>query len=346
MKNLFFVTGLRKSGTSMVRALLDGHPEIFVFPANEFELFHYSHHLAFHAGKYTRERDLNRIKDELSHNSFIERLNKPKVENDLLTSIDVKAFQAKVASRAVERYPEIIEVFFEAMAASWKGFSGDLGKMNYAFKCVLNEEYLPEVLKWYPKAKMVYVLRNPYGHFNAIRNSMRKGVRREGQKLSWWRNPYPVLGGEVRRMRLSYNFMEKWKELYPDNFYVLVYDRLVNEPEKQLRGLADYLEIEFDESLLGPTVDGRVWRGNSWTVTDFAGGIDKRPATLWRNHISGFEVRLINQYFGDVLQNYGFEVLDGRTPLWFPNDLTERPLTFMLNRLVLKAPSWFGGIKR
>ena len=37
-----FVSGLRKSGTSMMRHLFDGHPDIFSNPKGEFHFFRYT----------------------------------------------------------------------------------------------------------------------------------------------------------------------------------------------------------------------------------------------------------------------------------------------------------------
>lgn len=341
MRNLFFVTGLRKSGTSMMKTLFDGHPEVYMFPANEFELFHYTSHDAFFADKYCRENNLGKIRDLLAHNSFIERLNRPEYKGDLRKSVDVAGFQARVKARPINSYPELIEAFMEEMAASSAYFSGDIGSINHALKCVMNEEYLPELLSWFPRAKMIYVLRNPYGHLNAMSKSMRRGVKGEGQRLTSLRNPFPLLGQEIRTMRMSYLFMEKWRALYPDNFYVVVYDKLLMSPAEELRKLCDFLQISFNESLLTPTVGGEVWGGNSWKVESFS-NISTKPATHWKEDISALEVHLVNKYFGEVLNKYGFEVQKPAASIWAPVGIAERPLTYMLNRLTWRASGWFG----
>ncbi len=42
MKSPIFVSGLSKSGTSMVKTLFDGHPDLFVVPPNEMLFFFFS----------------------------------------------------------------------------------------------------------------------------------------------------------------------------------------------------------------------------------------------------------------------------------------------------------------
>jgi len=343
MKNLFFVTGLRKSGTSMVKSLLDGHPEVFMFPAAEYELFHYTDHIALHADKYYNDINLSEIKSKLSKNSFVERLNKPEVKSDLRESINVSQYQEIIKDADPKSYKEIIELTFRAMAESYSE-KVDISNKNCGLKCVLNEEYLPELREWFPNVKMIYVLRNPYGHFNAIRNSMRKGVTREGQKLSWLKNTYPKIATEIKRMQLSYTLMEKWESLYPNNFYVLSYDKLLDSSQSELEKLSDFLGIEFNSSMLKPTVANEIWGGNSWTGKQFE-GIDKGPMNRWKKEISPLEIRLINEYFSDIIEKYGFDLVSSKSPLWKLMHSNERPLTYILNRLVFKAPNWFKSYK-
>jgi hypothetical protein len=43
LKQPIFISGLRKSGTSMVKNLLDNHPALFMYPPNEFHFFKFTH---------------------------------------------------------------------------------------------------------------------------------------------------------------------------------------------------------------------------------------------------------------------------------------------------------------
>jgi hypothetical protein len=344
MRDPIFVTGLRKSGTSLVKTLLDGHPEVFMFPANEFEFFHYTHHDAVVAAKYMHTEDVDLIRREMVQNPYITRLNRTEEGSaDYRPSVDIEGWQREVLATEVETYPELMELLLTAMARHCSHFHGDLCAVRFAAKCVLNCEYFPELRAWFPDVRMVYVLRNPYGHFNAIRESSRRGARYEGQRLSKLRHRYPILGTEIRRMRLSYYFMRKWSALDPEHFYVLVYDRLLENPERELRDLATFLGIAYDSSLLQPTIAGEKWTGNSWKVPAFD-QIDKRPLTHWKEDISKLEIRLINLYFGDVLEEYGFERIESREQIWKPIDWSERPIEYVVNRLLFKTRAWFSEI--
>jgi len=341
MKGPIFVTGLRKSGTTLVKCLLDSHPEIFMFPAAEFEFFHNTEHDSVLAAKYELSGDIHHIRDRLCENSFITRLNdKTKQTNDYCETIDVENFKKELKAQELTGMGDLFSKTIEAMAKSCSYFKGNLDTTYMGAKCVLNSEYFSELHKWYPDLKMIYVLRNPYGHFDAIRSSMRKGVKAEGQKLSDRKNSYPILGIEIRRMMMSYYFMKKWSKLYPDNFHVIVYDQLLQNPQEEMQKVSKFLGVPYNSSMLVPTIGEQLWGGNSWKVEDFK-GIDIRPLTHWKDTISDLEIRLVNEYFGDVLEEFGFDKVDSNAPLIKRNHPSERLKAYLANRFLFKAKSWF-----
>ena len=63
-------------------------------------------------------------------------------------------------------------------------------------------------------------------------------------------------------------------------------------------------------------------------------GIDPTPATKWKEQVSPLEIRLINAYFSDVLEEFGFEKLPGKASILRPFGLSERPGTYVLNRML------------
>ncbi len=343
LKQPIFISGLPKSGTSMFKTLLDSHPEIFMFPANEFELFYYSHHKSMMLGKLAYERDLNKLKELIITNEFITRLNNP--ESEALKSykrdtINIPAFQEEVRAQNPKNYSELTALIYKAMAKNSSYFDGNIDQVRYASKCVLTNEFFPELLSWFPDLKFVEVLRNPYGHFNAVRNSARKGAKYEGEKITS-KHKYPVLGEIIRCMNQSYYNMEKWKELYPNNFYVIVYDRILEDPEKELNKLSEFIGVKFDPSMLNPTVGGEKFGGNSWYVENYD-KIDKRPLTHWKGKISPLEIRLVNHFFEEIIKKYGFEYLESNAPLWKKMGSSEDLRTYIGNRILFKAKGWFG----
>jgi hypothetical protein len=286
--------------------------------------------------KLDGEDDPEVLKSMLADQDFITRLN----DEDFhyyTEKVDVDAFEAELFETAVDSYPEVYEALYQSMATASSHFDGDPEDARYVSKSVLETEFFPELLEWFPDVKFVCVLRNPYGHFNAARNSIRADRSRESSPdFHPIKHPYPFIGSEIRRMKGSYYFMEKYQDLYPDNFYVCVFDDVLQDPEGEMRDLADFLDIEFEESMLRPTICGDLWGGNSMHADEFE-GISQEPLYHWKEHIGDLEIRLMNEFFEDTIREYGFDYLESDASLFQRLHPSEwNPATYAANRLILK----------
>ncbi|MDR9432189.1 MAG: sulfotransferase [Natronomonas sp.] len=330
------MSGLRKSGTSMVKNLLDGHPELFTYPPNELHFFRYSDHLAAVKDKKEMESNPSALLDRLAKTQFVRRMgDESTTASDYRAQLDLDVFDEQVAAHSPETYPEVYEALFESMAAASGHFDGGLDNVRPATKSVLQTEFFPELRQWFPDLKFVYVLRNPYGHFASARNSMRlRSGGGEGSEMGLISDPYPFIGSELRRMELSYYFARKFERLYPDHFYILIYDRILEYPEPTLRELASFLDVEYHESMTNPTICGEPWGGNSWYAEEFE-GIDPGPLDHWLDDLSDGEIGIINDLFGDVLDDFGFDRLESNSSLLRPFHRSERPHTYIANRFAI-----------
>ncbi|MCP4378445.1 MAG: hypothetical protein GY794_20010, partial [bacterium] len=110
-------------------------------------------------------------------------------------------------------------------------------------------------------------------------------------------------------------------------------DRLLEDPDTELKQVCEFLDIEFDPALRCPTILGQPWGGNSWYAENYD-GIDKRPLTHWRDKISQLEVKYVNRHFQDVVEEFDFEVLPARGSILRPFHYTETPLVYIANRVM------------
>lgn len=341
MENPIIISGLRKSGTSLVKSLLDHHPDLFVFPPNELHLFRYSAHPSLVKDKLARLENPGELLHALGINSFIQRMG-DKTSPHYQPEFDAVAFQEQIRSAKPGDQREVYSLLFEAMHASLYGEALPQG-MRCVSKTVLETEFFPEWLNMFPDCRFVYVLRNPYAHFVSAVRSLRTHTGRnnrrknrqtyEGMPLHALRDPYPFLGPELARMKHSYYFMEKYARLFPDHFYILVYDELIRSPETEMQKLCSFLEIRYEQSLLKPTLLGKPWGGNSWHSPRLD-GIDTLPLHQWKKHISGGELRLLNRHFRDLIDRY-FEVQTPDSSILWPFHASEyKPWVYLGNRFL------------
>ena len=333
MKSPIFVSGLSKSGTSMVKTLFDGHPDLFVVPPNELLFFFFSDLPSMNRIKAAEPTgDPSRLLRNLARSEYNVRMNQPGAA-DYREQFNVSAFTEDVDRLEVSSYREAMERLFGAYARNCTTFSGDPAAVRFLAKSIWETEYFPDLLDWFGDMKFLYVLRNPYAHFHSAVKSMRGGRKgHEGMKLTW-RNRFPFIGRQLALMRTSYYLMRKYRKLFGDHFYVLVFDRLLEDPDAELKRVCDFLDIEFHPTLRCPTILGQPWGGNSWYVENYD-GIDKRPLTHWQDKISQLEIKYVNRHFQDVVEEFGFKVLAEDCSILRPFHYTEPPLVYIANRVM------------
>ena len=324
-----FITGLRRSGTSLVKRLLDGHPELFVYPPNELHVFRHTEHDGLVSYKIDRGPELEDIKRALTEEPSLQKLADPESRVHR-PCVDVEGFCRCLLGTPVGDLAGLFEAVRNCMAAHGGHVQGDPAGLRFVVKTVLESEYFLEMADLFPDMKMVYVLRNPYGHLHAVRTISRKGYTGAPKD-----DPFPYLGSEIRRMHHSFYFMRKFQSLFPDRFRVLVYDQLVNAPKAELTALSRFLSIEFHESLLVPSICGQPCSSQSTVIGEVGPTIDPRPSALWTKTITPLEVHLVNRHFLHILDEFGFEVLEAEGDPCSRFGLKESRSTYKKNRALL-----------
>jgi hypothetical protein len=320
-----FLSGLRKSGTSMIRNLLDGHPDLYVHPMNELHFFTFTdymnrmnvnHRLAAWKPPFSSPQDA--IKKVIECNWVCNYEPGSTLRPRVPDSVDQQKLKAILQNATVTSYAELYELIVRSVARCDANFGKELGERRSVVKGVQQEEHLPELVEMLPDVKFVYVLRNPYAQFNAAINTQRLGqLSVEKQKEIKYdfagmdkQAAYPFLGDRLRQMSYSYYFMLRWSKLYPRNFTVVCYDEILQRPEETLKQLAAFLEIEFTETMLETTQSGKAIERPGWSAQKGEHGssrIQTESIAAWKTQLRPGAAKLVTDYFQDILQMFGFE---------------------------------------
>jgi hypothetical protein len=313
-----FISGLRKSGTSMVRQLLDGHPDLFVLPINELHFFEFTPFVGSLRGSRNAQIErASRIHTPeegavaAAQFKFLSREHSPN------SPVNFEAIQKDILDRHPQTWAELYECIVRSIAQHSPTGSELRQDTRFAAKGVQQEDFLIEFLQMFPDLKFIYVLRNPYGQFNAAINQIRYSLVKSEKQSEIGRDidklnkiaPYPYLGQRLKQMSTSYFFMRKWVQLFPENFYIFVYDRLLENEQAEIESLCDFLEISYHDSLHQTTQLGKEARRQGWS----AGGqrdnsaIDRAGLDAWMDQMPPGAIRLITKTFPDVLDEFGFE---------------------------------------
>jgi protein-tyrosine sulfotransferase len=331
LKSPIFIVGCHKSGTSLLRALLDGHPDVFVVP---FEM------QFFRTCNYWSQYSLNRrlptntlssmdsMKDEITE--LVEKVSENKEQNmgdsAMFGKMNLSSFKESLYSDNIEgKWPT--NLFEQYVNSIHQAIYDSPCEKRLVEKSVGNEEFITELVKMFPDAKFIHVLRNPYSNLVSLRYYAMRGT-------SW----YPRLMPLMQAIESSYYFYFKNCRL-TDNYFLVEYEELLEHPERMIRTIADIIGIGFQDSLLLPSTLGEPWKGNSSRGLEFT-GIDKENMSRWKNEVTALELAYVNKSIPFVFDFAGYERIPTRNYM-FPN-WNEGIRTYLANRVDLKL-SWRRG---
>jgi hypothetical protein len=330
-----FIVGNAKSGTTLLQALLDGHSELFVLPI-ELKFFKFPALPSLPPGNMPpppapewkmpvprAQPSVEQVRDELlGHSDLADLLNGANLARNVDLSgadFDEETFLQHIQA-PYGSLKELYVAFFEAFYYAF-GDERDVEGITFVEKTPSNEEYAQELNRWFPDVAFLHMLRNPYANVY----SLQQGGRRT-----------PNLRDRTYRPTAkSLYFMER-NQRYIENYHVVKYEDLVRSTEETMRQVAQWIGVDFDDTLLQPTIMGQPWGGNARSVDEQFDGVDPRPLTAYEEHISDLDIALVNRFFSELMAKYGYSRKRASFKKWLPRSW-ETPLNYLRNRLLLHS---------
>ena len=316
-----FILGAHKSGTTLLRNVLDGHPQLSVIPfeSHIFEVLGIWLENPYRISLRIKRKDRNEFIDSAIENiKHYNSLNNPYADAILKDLVDEDKFKKSLnCSGPMDTDKDRILAYFNAIVYA---LDMDLSKI-FVEKSVENYEYACYLKKIFPNAKFVHVLRNPYANVVSLRKYRQKS-----------RNNYPRLDRVVETIKLSYYYAYK-NSMLLDDYKVIKYEKLVSNPDIVVKEMADYLGIKFDDILLTPTSQSHAWKGNS-TAEKAYESISRESVDKWIKDIYCIEAKAINRYLSFALEAYGYKKETINCGIWWPLR-RESWRSYLNNRLYL-----------
>jgi hypothetical protein len=314
-----FICGYQKSGTSLVAALLDGHPRVCVFPEE-------TSILRWMAGReFASREDALRFLLERTH---VERLGHLLDEGGPEGNRDFRDFDHPRFRRELEgRFlagEGSVKALLDAVMAAFADASGQAERDYWVEKTPRNEYYLDTIDRWYPQARALFMIRDPRDVYVSYARNREQG----GSTLT--------LGNFVATWGLS---VWNWKRQAPsDRRLLLRYEDLLHGPEAELRRICGWLGIEFSDELTRPNKLGKPWYGNSMFSDRFE-AISTRPIGRWRDNLDRQDLEVIESLLGREMEAFGYG-LSGTRPSavrkvrsWLRCAPQRRPVAGVLRKL-------------
>ncbi|MFX1590783.1 MAG: sulfotransferase [Promethearchaeota archaeon] len=299
MEDPIFIVGLPRSGSTLWLNILAQNPKIFrigemLFLTPWRRDFRYF--LRKQVGDLSLEKNIDKMIELIfSHKLFpgitasfwtayIEKVNDPHLKN--------------IIYRRFLKSDKSLENIFKIIIEEITAFKG-YGRCCVKFPVYVN--HVPDIIKWYPKCKIVHITRDP----RAMVISRKNDPLGTGLKLK----KYPHLGFIIRNILtlfvvIQYIWTSKLHYKYKGikNYALFKYEDLLADPNRVVKELCDFVGIDFVPDMLEPK------EGQASSVTGKKQkGFNKYAASHWKKVISPFEERIITFFTKSSMKRFEFD---------------------------------------
>lgn len=288
---LAFLCGHRKSGTTLLANLLDGHPQLAVYPVDVVLLYAYfPDFIRTHGSAAERRARLERV----LFADLRDRLDP--------ALVDVSALAREFFNGLNDGDLGRLDVLIGRLMAAFQSVTGrapDATRFGL-FKETSIEIYAAELLTWFPDARFIHLVRDPRDNFAALAAGVEGYYSRMGEDHN------RTLASLLNRVRTGFRMARMNRTQFgEDRYLILRFEDLATAPEPAMRTVASFLGIDFTSSLLTPTTLGRPAGGNAFDgVTTFK--VDTRNVERWRERIAPEDAQVIEFHLGDDMEEFGY----------------------------------------
>jgi len=289
-QNPIFIVGYPRSGTTLLQRILATQPGIYTFPETHYfnviekniqwESASNGEHIPPDALPGVFENIAEKMEFRFTA-SEQENLQKQAVDKTLSSKA---LFEQIIARYLLNLYPEIKKV----------------SSFRWMEKTPNHGHFLERILELYPRAQVLHILRHPVPAISS-------------RKLKFPFNketPVIKLARRWNRMLLD---VERFRENHPGSIFTLRYENLVHDLEKQIRAVADYLEIHLQLEALaalkqkkGREADAFILPSETWKQEDLLRDIQTTNG-YYHDIIPAADITAIEEITTGNMSRYGYE---------------------------------------
>jgi len=316
------IYGPKKSGSTLIQQLLDGHESIFMLPG-EFNSYKYiysdnienKHHLLYEYLHHSNHFIINPDPDIWGNYSVPKMWNNKEYyfkKNDeykfsskqlpdvVQATFDLSKYKSMLLKKLknINNPSELLEI--EAccyscavgMSLEQKKYLGYKQVGNYAglVKKVNSNDF---------DAKIIIIVRDPRGILNSRINSDRNNYKFKTSML----RKFKVVNGVVRFYQ-EIDYL-KASDVYKKNVKIVHYEDLVSNSESIMMDICEFLEIDFSPDMLKASVLGiqSAVRTDSRQEKETSNKVFVSSIESWKNQLSKSDILLSNAFIDNYNEN-------------------------------------------
>lgn len=297
-----FIVGVSRSGTTLMRRILDKHSRIGIATEN-----HYLGHLLAWEGARYYFRRLGDLREDAQVRALVELIYSGELQRrsrlrelspywrwltGKVPAVDMEAYL--LASDRTER--GIFEAFLRI-------YADRRGKAVMGEKTPAHLDYVETLLEWFPDGRVVHCMRDPRAIYVS---ELRR--RREGASGFPYRQLVTVPALLERFVLLQVAWVwaravhrhRTLRRRYPERYRLVRFEDLVAAPDQTLAGLCAFLGVEPEPRMLEQKVTSKGAHVGE-------AGFDAGAAQRWRQRIGVSAKGALQSLLGGRLEEMGYE---------------------------------------
>jgi hypothetical protein len=274
-----FVIGVARSGTTMLRYMLCGHPRIYIPPESNFIPRFFRKRPT---EELTRDRALRILEQVRSYGTFWRDWREDPLDpRELVDGLD------RLTPAA------LIDALYGRYARQY-------GAERWGDKSTIYPSWIELFVQMFPTCKIVHVIRDARDVTVSSLDAYR------GPRF-FYMDPY--YASRMWRERLTAG-LAVGRRLPPERYHEIRYEDLTADPEHRVRELCAFLDEEFHPAMLSPDKEALKHYHSFGIHQRVRGQVTTARSGRWRRDLSPADQRLVQRVAGGLLSELGYPVED------------------------------------
>ncbi|WP_438362927.1 sulfotransferase [Nioella halotolerans] len=289
-----FLTGHRKSGTSVFHKLFEGHSKVNSFPV-DLSVF-YAYFPCFVAAETSDELRVARIR------KILKKVLAPLEGVTPVAASTLFRFEGFWSVLVSRLRPDVLSdkalLLQTLLSAFGESCEMDDGKA-WVVKETSQAIFCNAFMNGMPRTCFINLVRDPRDNYAALKVGVQDYYAKLGE------NEKKTLASLINRSRMDFLAAQTKRQTFPETFLPVRFEDLSSNTRETMQTVSDFCGIGFEEALLNPTFLGKNYTGNSHEAKKFS-GLSMENVGNWRDRISPEEAMIIEYWFSDVMHEFGY----------------------------------------
>ncbi|MEM1168646.1 MAG: sulfotransferase [Cyanobacteria bacterium P01_H01_bin.35] len=278
-QNPIFIVGMPRSGTTLIRTLLSAHPHITISPET---------HFIKNWFKPYRHLDLNQPEQ---WENFWQALSYSEIFKSL--GLDTGKTQANLLALDNINHKNVFTVLLQSYARKMQ-------KQRWGEKTPDHYQYLDILFRWYPDAKVIWMLRDP----RAVSASL---ITKK------WASSYI----DVHARKWFYS-MEKFTQIWSKDRRILLvkYESLVRKPELEMSRICNFLQEDYSSLIISenqksPSILGLKSIIDE-SVQEVLNPVHQTALEKWKTNLSAYQIGVVEHFTRNEMLEQGYKPITNK----------------------------------